>query len=531
MASLDLNSATSILSNSLTFTPSSTIAFTPNLWLLPATSISSTPVPSSTLNVTSLTSLLSSSYTATNNGLVLNTASTSALYTTVGGSLLTVSPAPLNLNVVQTGAVYGPALPPDYYTNTEKYKISSSTVSNVTSSNVSNITSSSTSSSIANNSVSNTYTSIVFDPALASVAQTIVNINAISTIQRDATIVLPTQEAREDVRREIGKSLLELEQSSIVELYELYYDIALEPFRFHSGTNNLTRDIIWNGNSYYATAIEVEGFEANVFGRLPRPKVTVSNSDFIISSVLRDYADFRNAKFVRVKLFLKHLDDDNFDDSTNPFGHADPLSFISKEKYLISQKIIENKQLIQFELITPFDLQSLETATRAIYGRYCYWQYRGMGCNYQGDLICLENDSDFATSPQKHLRNSNGSFIDGKTYQEVINYYRWSNEKIYKEGDIVNVPNIDFNGLKDPPYTWFVCIYEHTSSRFNFPNLSPKFWQKEGCSKTLEACKKRFKIPTYNGTSIIYTAFNDSSIVNGSLPFGGFPGTDKFKYE
>lgn len=523
MALLDLNSATSILSNSLTFTPSSTIAFTPSLWLLPATSLSSTPVASSTLNVSSLTSLLSSSYTATNNGLVLNTASISTQYATLGGSAVTISPSPLNLSIVQTGAVYGPALPPDYYTNTEKYKISSSTVSNVTSA--------STSSSVASSSFSNSFTTIVYNPALGSVAQTIVNINAISTIQRDATIVLPTQKAREDVRREIGKSLLELEQSSIIELYELYYDIALEPFRFHSGTNNLSRDIIWNGNPYYATAIEVEGFEANVFGRLPRPKVTVSNTDFIISSVLRDYADFRNAKFVRIKLFLKHLDDDNFDDSTNPFGHADPLSFISREKYLISQKIIENKQLIQFELITPFDLQSLETATRAIYGRYCYWQYRGMGCNYQGDLVCLENDSDFATSPQKHLRDSNGTFIEGKTYQEVINYYRWLDNKEYLEGDIVNVPNIDFNGLKDPPYTWFVCIYGHISSRFNFPNLSPKFWQKEGCSKTLEACKKRFKNPTYNGVNIIYTAFNDSSIVNGSLPFGGFPGTDKFKYE
>ena len=523
MASLDLNSATSILSNSLTFTPSTTIAFAPNLWLLPATSISSTPVASSTLNVSSLTSLLSSSYTATNNGLTLNTASISTQYATLGGSAVTISPSPLNLNIISTGPVQGPALPADYYAKKEAYKISSSTVSNVTSSN--------TSSSVASSSFSNSFTTIVFDPSVGTVAQTIVNINAISTIQRDATITLPTQKAREDVRREIGKSLLELEQSSIIELYELYYDIALEPFRFHSGTNNLSRDIIWNGNPYYSTAIEVEGFEANVFGRLPRPKVTVSNTDFIISSVLRDYADFRNAKFVRVKLFLKHLDDDNFDDSTNPFGHADPLSFISKEKYLISQKIIENKQLIQFELITPFDLQSLETATRAIYGRYCYWQYRGMGCNYQGDLICLENDSDFAAAPRQHLRSSNGAFIDGKTYEEVIRFYRWVDSKQYEEGDIVNVPNIDFNGLKDPPYTWFVCINAHTSSRFNFPNLSPAFWQKEGCSKTLEACKKRFKTSNYSALNIVYTAINDSSIVNGSLPFGGFPGTDKFKYE
>ena len=204
-----------------------------------------------------------------------------------------------------------------------------------------------------------------------------------------------------NARINLGKSFIDLEPSAIIELYELYFSIEEQPFRFHAGTNNLTKDIVWNGNSYYSTAIEVEGFEASMAGRLPRPKLTVANTDFIISNILRDYSDFRNSKFVRIKLFLKNLDNINFDDGENPFGTADPLAYISKEKYLISQKIIENKQLVQFELITPFDLQSLETATRAIYGRYCYWQYRGSGCNYQGDLVCKENNEDFIVPPNR----------------------------------------------------------------------------------------------------------------------------------
>ena len=329
-------------------------------------------------------------------------------------------------------------------------------------------------------------------------------------------------------RRNVGKSLIELEPSAIIELYELYFDIEMEPFRFHAGTNNLLKNIIWNGNEYYAAAIEVEGFEANIVGRLPRPKVTVANEEQIISSILRDYSDFRNGKFIRVKLFLKNLDSENFDGSENPFGIPDPLAYISKERYLISQKIIENKQLIQFELITPFDLESLETATRTILGRYCYWQYRGMGCNYQGDLICKENDKDFTVQPRNHIKTIGGAFVK-KTFRATIEEYKWRLDKDYRIGDIVYVDNLDLNGFKDPPRTWFVCILDHVSSKFLTPNKSYLHWEKDGCSKTIDACKKRFKNDIFAGINNYY-AYNDASVVNGVLPFGGFPGTDKFRY-
>lgn len=334
-----------------------------------------------------------------------------------------------------------------------------------------------------------------------------------------------------EARKELGKSFIDLEPTAILELYELYFDVDQNPFRFHSGTNELTKDIIWNGNKYFASAIDVEGFEANSMGRLPRPKVTVANTDYIISNILRDYSDFRNGKFVRVRIFLKNLDNENFEGNENPFGNPNPLSYISKEKYIVSQKLIENKQVVQFELITPFDLQSLETSSRLIMGRYCYWQYRGIGCNYEGDLICQENDETFLKAPNQKIKSSFNKFEKG-SYESTVEFYLWKEEKVYAKGDIVSVYNIDLNGFKDPKVTWFVCINNHVSSRFNTPNKSPTFWQKDGCSKSIEACKKRFK---NTGSLLIngemYDYFNDSEILNGVLPFGGFPGTDKFKYE
>ena len=333
-----------------------------------------------------------------------------------------------------------------------------------------------------------------------------------------------SEELNESVRRQVGKSLIDLDNSAVLELFELYYDLNLEPLRFHSGTNNIIRPIIWNGNEYLALAVEVEGFEANILGRMPRPKVTVVNSDSIISSILRDYSDFRNSKFVRIRVFLKYLDNENFDGNVNPYGTPDPLAYLSKEKYIFSQKIIENKQIVQFELITPFDLQTLTTAARAIYGRYCYWQYRGCGCNYTGDLINQENEKDFITQPE-NIKGKAGS------YEELAKKYQWKINQIYQLGKVVCIFNIDFNGLKDPPYTWYVCIKEHKSSSITMPGKNSEFWQKDGCSKKIEECKKRFSGIFYKSKDGTYVSSNNGSETNNILPFGGFPGTDKFQYE
>jgi len=330
-------------------------------------------------------------------------------------------------------------------------------------------------------------------------------------------------------RKDLGISFLDLEPTAILELYEFYFDADQEPFRFHSGTNNLTKDIVWNGKSYYASAIEVEGFEANINGRLPRPKITASNKDYIISNILRDYSDFRNGKFIRVKVFLRHLDDINFDSNVNPFGTPNAYMYISKEKYLISQKIMENKQVVQFELITPFDMQSLETAGRGIYGRYCYWQYRGMGCNYQGDVICKEDDSDFLFNPNQHIKTSAGNLIYGNLDATITNFL-WTPNKDYVSGDLVCLINSDLNGIKDPPVTWFICKLNHTSAASLTPNKDFTRWDKDGCSKTMSACKKRFLLDTFTNSRGA-VSYNDSVSSAKILPFGGFPGTDKFRYD
>jgi phage-related protein len=174
-------------------------------------------------------------------------------------------------------------------------------------------------------------------------------------------------------------------------------------------------------------------------------------------------------------------------------------------------------------------MQSLETAGRGIYGRYCYWQYRGMGCNYQGDVICKEDDTDFFASPNQHIKTDAGALING-TLDDTINEFLWIPNKDYIAGDIVCLINSDLNGVKDPAVTWFVCKLAHTSIITSNPNKNFVNWEKDGCSKTMSACKKRFLLDAYYSNKG-YKSNNDSAVGSKILPFGGFPGTDKFRYD
>jgi len=107
----------------------------------------------------------------------------------------------------------------------------------------------------------------------------------------------------------------------------------------------------------------------------------------------------------------------------------------------------------------------------------------------------------------------------------------------YNAGNIVYVST-----LKDPFRTWYVCTENHLSSENNTPGLDNVPWEKDGCSKSIGSCKKRFynESISYNGisgSSVVTTSVRNtvpSALTAGSkfyLPFGGFPATDNYKYE
>jgi lambda family phage minor tail protein L len=322
----------------------------------------------------------------------------------------------------------------------------------------------------------------------------------------------------------IASSLLDLQPTAVLEFFRIYPDTINKPttfIPFHGGSifkNNVT----WQGTQYIPLPVESEGFEVSANGQLPRPKIRIANKDYLITSLLQNNQDFKNAKVVRKRTFIKFLDDINFDGG-NPFGTADSSAEISNEDYLIGQKTAENKLYVEFELTSPLDLDNFEVNSRKILAKYCYWQYRGCGCNYNGSLIEQENGKAFMDADGNNitpLSASNPPTINTSD-MNTNPAYEWNSSKSYVKGQLVYVenPNIILNLPKSPFLkTWYICAKNNspTSTSAQNPEGNPTYWLKDGCTKKIQACKKRFN----TSKTVDVTITSD----NFSIPYIGVSG-------
>lgn len=303
----------------------------------------------------------------------------------------------------------------------------------------------------------------------------------------------------------IARSLLNLSPTASLNLYRLYYNTLDEPenfFPFHAGTNGVGNSIIFGGISYSPIACEIDTTETNIQQRINRPKIRISNVNKQISQLLRRKDEFRNAKLVIIKTLVKFLDAANFDSGENPYGVPDPNAELSRETYIVSQKTAENKELVELELTYPFDLDQFDIAGKTILGSFCPFQYRGRGCNYCGPPICKTDDSDFSVP------------FDGD-YGIISAQNIWVADTQYFAGQAVFVEN-----YRNPPRTWFVCKQNHISVVTTHPNRpdGSLYWEKDDCGKTITSCKKRHVDDLTN------------PCYKGYLPWGGYPGTNRYKF-
>ena len=298
-------------------------------------------------------------------------------------------------------------------------------------------------------------------------------------------------------KNKIARSLLDLQPTAILDFYQIYPDIINRPeyfIKIHAGSV-FGGSLIWQDVKYDPVPVECEGFEIIANGRLPRPKIRIANKDFLVTDLLQKHNDLKNGQIIRKRTFLKYLDDVNFDGG-NPFGDADSTAEISEEKFVIGQKTQENKILVELELTSPLDLENFELNHRRILGKYCYWQYRGNGCRYQGAPIERENGDPFKDPTGGYvvpdLTNFNSSNAD----------FLWKEDQSYNVSDIAFLenPNIKIqvspNRESEAMKTWYVCVSGNSGQR---PENNPTYWQKDGCNKKLSACKKRFLDGAHEG--------------------------------
>jgi len=314
----------------------------------------------------------------------------------------------------------------------------------------------------------------------------------------------------------VAKELLSLEPSAIIELYRIYPDTINRPWFYlnlHNGSN-FGGPIFWQGQQYFPAPIEIEGIENDAKGGINRPTIKISNyydgNDRYFTILLDAYDDFKNAKFVRKRTFLRFLDNVNFESQQNPFGKQDFSAQISEETFIVSQKISETKMFVEFELTSPLDTEATKNTSRRIMAKHCPFDYRGIGCGFTGKPR--------ATEAGDCLRDAAGNYIPESI---LTDRGYWYGNVSYSKGDYVFVNSgIRFSypgsyefreGIADSGGPFIPVYYVAKQNSYNKdPYSNPDFWEKDGCSKQLCACMDRHQY--------------------GSVPFGGFVRTNKYQF-
>jgi phage-related protein len=214
-------------------------------------------------------------------------------------------------------------------------------------------------------------------------------------------------------------ALQEIAPGAIIELFELELNAAQhgvsETYRFHAGVKiGSNQNIVWAGNEYMRFPIDAEGFEYSGQGQLPRPKLRISNIFGTITALLLTLPNgLEGAKVTRIRTLARYLDAVNFPPSNfllledggmflledgetlgleaeNPT--ADPTAEFPREIYYVDRKVIETRDVIEFELAAVFDLIGVRAPKRQCVSNVCQWKYRGPECGYTGNAYFNTNN-------------------------------------------------------------------------------------------------------------------------------------------
>jgi len=172
----------------------------------------------------------------------------------------------------------------------------------------------------------------------------------------------------------IVSNLQNTNPSAIIELFTLQLDNSLHGattiYRFHAGSSLKDNgEIVWAGNSYQRFPIKAEGFAFRQ-GQLPRPTLTVSNALGTITAILAAVNattagnDLTGSTVTRIRTLARFIDAVNFPSNVNPYGTPDPTAEFPQEIYKIDRKSAENREVVQFELASVFDLAGIRAPQR-----------------------------------------------------------------------------------------------------------------------------------------------------------------------
>jgi lambda family phage minor tail protein L len=216
----------------------------------------------------------------------------------------------------------------------------------------------------------------------------------------------------------VADALQEIAPGALIELFQLELNVAqhgvAETYYFHDGTNtNGYGEVVWDGQAYMALPIEVEGFEYSGQGTLPRPKMRISNLMGTITALILTLPEgLEGAKFTRIRTLGRFLDAVNFPVGSYVVSNywdvgyesgtsatADPTAEFPREVYFVDRKSAENRDVVEFELASAFDMAGVRAPKRQCITR-CQWVYRSAECSYIGTNYFNASDAPVGNANQ-----------------------------------------------------------------------------------------------------------------------------------
>ena len=279
----------------------------------------------------------------------------------------------------------------------------------------------------------------------------------------------------------MSTAFIELINSSpfaIIELFELRLFQNLhgddETYYFHAGRNRKTTEptdeddildaysIKFGGESYIPLPVEASGFEFSGEGTLPRPTIRFANLQSQMTALLLGVNqvtprnDLCGAQVTRVRTLSRFLDSDNWEDGVNPYGNPDSSANAQtpKEVYYIDRKVAENRDFVEFELTSSFDMAGVKGPRRLIFQNLCQWEYKSKECGYvganafdaTGTQITSVAATSFGYSANKEKLTDGSSLTEGNA---LISTNGWFQAKVQKDGNFViyKKPGGEFNDI------------------------------------------------------------------------------------
>lgn len=357
--------------------------------------------------------------------------------------------------------------------------------------------------------------------------------------------------------QEVDSALIELFEVEMPDGSWLYFhpglDLNLENVQF--------KDVMapYTVNSYEPMPMLIDGLDLQADGATSRPSLTVAN----VGTLLREHLGvFKNDDLIgqrirRRRTLAKYLAGASADTASNQ-----PSIEFPRQEYIIDRIGQETPVSITFEVAVPFDLEGIQIPRRVVVGKYCSWKYQGHDLGKGGGCTWLANSNIKYTGSDDEVYTHRAYFTadDNPLIATTVSKPDWNSSTAYTSANYVTysskiwqclIGNTGQTPTASSPYwkeaytyttynpgTTYAAGSRVTSagiiwralrtSLANTPVNKSAFWVRdELCGKTLNSCKCRFGFVPQETTGN-YKAPNGITNTAARLPFGSFPGTQKF---